>query len=387
MSIQRINPSSLGRSPGLSQVVRVEDTVYISGQTALEDGKVVCVGDIDGQLDHVYGSINRALEEVGGGLENLVKITAYTTRPEYYRGVVDARARYLGPKPAASSTVIIPALEHPDLLVKVEAIAVVGETGRLKESINPPEMTTPEHHAMLVRVGDVVYVCGLCAWDPQGNIVGIGDPAAQADQLYRNLDICLGSVGATRQDVVKTTTFYTHPLYYNPLRAAREAYYDSVLPNSASVVVSYLANPNAVVEIEAIAAMGGAKRRLNPEEMPEPWSFTHVVQAGSTAYIGGVIGMDRAGTITAKGGVERQLGVLYANLEAGLRSVGGTGSSVVKTTTYCTRPEYLSAAAQAGREFYGDTPPTSSTVVAQGLVTPEMLVEVEAIAHVERADG
>ena len=87
MSIQRINPGSLRRSPGLTRVVRVGDTVYISGLTAREGDSIVGLGDIDAQLDRVYGSIETALKEVGGGLDNLVKITAYTTRPEYYRGV------------------------------------------------------------------------------------------------------------------------------------------------------------------------------------------------------------------------------------------------------------------------------------------------------------
>ena len=384
MSIQRINPGSLRTSPGLTRVARIGDTVYISGLTAREGDSVVGVGDIDAQLDHVYGSIETALKEVGGGLDNLVKITAYTTRPEYYRGVVNARSRFLGAKPAASSTVIIPALGHPNILVEIEAVAVVGETGNLKESINPPEMTTPEHHAMLVKVGDVVYICGLCGWDPAGNIVGIGDPAAQAEQLYKNMDICLNSVGASRQDVVKTTTFYTHPLYYDALRRGREAYYQPNPPTSASVVVSYLANPNAVLEIEAIAVIGGRKRHLNPDKMHVPTGFTNVVQAGDMVYIAGQVGLDSNGALTSKGDPDGQLRQLYANLDAALEAAGGTRSSMVKTTTYCTRPEYLPSVRRAREEFYGDNPPTSSAVPVQGLVNPDMLVEIEGIAYVGR---
>ena len=380
MSIQRINPGSLRRSPGLTRVVRVGDTVYISGLTAREGDSVVGVGDIDAQLDRVYGSIETALKEVGGGLDNLVKITAYTTRPEYYRGVVSARSRFLGAKPAASSTVIIPALGHPNILVEIEAIAVVGETGKLKESVNPPEMTTPEHHAMLVKVGDVVYICRLCAWDPAGNLIGVGDPAAQAAQLYKNMDICLSSVGAGRADVVKTTTFYTHPLYYDAPRTAREAYYHPNPPTSASVVVSHLANPDAVLEIEAIAVIGGRKRHLNPDKMHQPTGFTNVVQAGDTVYISGQVGVDSSGALTSKGDPDGQLRQLYANLDAALESVGGTRSSMVKTTTYCTRTEYLSSVRSAREEFYGDNPPTSAAIPVQGLANPDMLVEIEAIA-------
>ena len=379
MAIQRTNPTAMREPQGLSQVVRVGDTVYISGQVASDGETVVGVGDIEAQLNHVYGSLEAALKEAGGGLDNLVKITAYTTRPEYYRAVVSARERFLGPKPAASSTVIVPTLARPNFLIEIEAIAVVGATGVSKESIDPPEMTKPEHHAMLVKVGDTVYISGLCAWDPEGKLIGVGDAEGQAAQLYKNMDICLKAVGATRADVVKTTTFYTHPFYYDAVRRAREAFYHPNPPTSASIVVSHLANPDAVLEIEAIAVIGGQTRQLNPDTMHVPTGFTNAVQAGNTVYIAGQVGIDLA----SKGDVDAQLLRLYANLEAILGSAGGRPSNMVKTTTYVTRPEYVSSVRRAREEFYGDSLPTSATVPVPGLANPDMLVEIEGIAYVQ----
>ena len=382
MAIQRINPQTMRKPVGLSQVVRVGDTVYIAGQAAVEGDTAVGVGDIEAQATHVYGSLEAALNAVGGSLDNLVKITAYITRPEYYPAVANARKQFLGPKPAASSTVIIPTLGRQNLLIEIEAIAVVGATGATKESIDPPGLPKPEQHAMLVKVGNAVYISGLIAWDPQGKLVGVGDPAAQAAQLYANMDTCLKAVGATRDDVVKTTTFYTHPFYYEGVRKARAAFYGPNPPTSAAVLVSHLANPDAVLEIEAIAVMGEQKRHLNPDTMHKPTGFTNIVQAGNTAYIAGQVGIDAKGQLVAKGDPDAQLRQLYANLEAALKAIGGTRLNMVKTTTYFTRPDYFPSVRRAREEFYGDNPPTSTAVPVAGLAQPDWLAEIEAIAAI-----
>ena len=382
MSIQRIYPPAMRKSAGLTQVVRVDDTVYISGQVALDENGVIGVGDIEAQVNHVYGSLEAGLKSQGGDLNNLVKITAFTTRPEYYRAVVDARKRFLGPKPAASTTVIVPSLARPNLLVEIEAIAVVGAAGATKESIDPPGLPKPEHHAMLVKVGNVVYICGMVGWDRDGNVVGINDPAAQVAQLYSNIDTCLKAVGATRDDVVKTTTFFTHPFYYEELRKAWEAFYGSKAPSSAAIIVSHLASPDAVYEIEAIAVIGEEKRRVNPDTIYKPSGFSQIVQVGNTAYIAGVVGLDPQRRLMGKGDPDAQLNQLYANLGAALGAIGGDRLNMVKTTTFCTHPDYFASVRRAREEFYGDAPPASTAVHVAGLVGPDYLVEIEAIAAV-----
>ena len=384
MPVERINPPTMRPPGGLTNVVRVGDTVYISGQVALESsGSVVGVGDVDTQADKVYSYIGAGLEAVGGSFDNLVKVTAYVPRPEYYRAVVDARKRYLGPKPAASTTVIVPALAQPNLLIEVEAIAVVGKTATSREAINPPRMHEPEHHSMLVKAGNVVYICGLCAWDPDGNIVGPADAASQATQLYANLDICLQAAGATREDVVKTTTFLTHPFYLAGMRTARDSFYGPNSPTSAAIIVSHLANPRAVLEIESIAVIGEEKRYLNPEDQSKPVGFTKVITVGNMAYVAGLVGNDRSGTIIGVGDPDAQIAQLYSNLEGAVRAVGGTRFSIAKTNTYFTNPAYFTSVRKAREEFYRDSPPTSTAVPVAGLVHPDMLAEIEAVALIE----
>jgi enamine deaminase RidA (YjgF/YER057c/UK114 family) len=68
----------------------------------------------------------------------------------------------------------------------------------------PPGMVT---HVVTVRDLGLVYTSGQVAWDKDGNLVGDGDYAKQAEQIVRNLDIALASAGTTRDHLIKQTIF------------------------------------------------------------------------------------------------------------------------------------------------------------------------------------
>ena len=63
------------------------------------------------------------------------------------------------------------------------------------------------HYSQAVRVEDTIYVSGQVALDDLGNVVGVGDIAAQTRQAIRNIEAILKSEGATLSDVVKITSF------------------------------------------------------------------------------------------------------------------------------------------------------------------------------------
>ncbi|MFI2345948.1 RidA family protein [Streptomyces sp. NPDC019443] len=105
--------------------------------------------------------------------------------------------------------------------------------------------------------GRFVAISGQCAFDEDGKVVGEGDPAAQARQVFENLRRCLAAAGATFDDVVKLTYFVTDVAHLPAIRAARDEVIDAGrLPASSAVQVAALFRPELLVEIEAFALLG-----------------------------------------------------------------------------------------------------------------------------------
>jgi enamine deaminase RidA (YjgF/YER057c/UK114 family) len=129
------------------------------------------------------------------------------------------------------------------------------------EHFNPPTLydnSTIYSHA--VKAGNLIFVAGQCAHRPKPGsvgesdiIVGKGDPYAQARLCYENVRLALESAGATMRDVVKITTYSTHPDYRAILIAVRPEFFDPPYPASTGVVVTSLFDPAALFEVEVIA--------------------------------------------------------------------------------------------------------------------------------------
>src|SRR5262245_57360571 len=110
-----------------SHVVVVEGrrTIFIAGQLARDrQGNVVGAGDTRAQIRQVGENLKAALAAAGATLNDRVKPTTYVTEIEEFFKHVDVRMEYFGALPT-STTVEVRRLAHPDLLVEVEAIAVI----------------------------------------------------------------------------------------------------------------------------------------------------------------------------------------------------------------------------------------------------------------------
>ena len=112
-----------------------------------------------------------------------------------------------------------------------------------------------------VRVGDLVFVSGTVAWGTDGKLVGKGDVYAQAKQTLANIEGYLREAGATLKDVVRTRIYLTDiGRWQEVARAHREAFGD-VRPASSMLEISGLAEPEMLVEIEAVAVLSAATQR------------------------------------------------------------------------------------------------------------------------------
>lgn len=127
----------------------------------------------------------------------------------------------------------------------------------MSQYINPPSLSTPTGYTHVVEVvrGKTIYIAGQVALDKSGNVVGKGDFAAQATQVFENLKAALAAAGATFDHLVKVTTFVTDMSHIAALRTIRGKYYRKNAPASTLVQIGKLAHEDLMIEIEAIAVV------------------------------------------------------------------------------------------------------------------------------------
>jgi 2-iminobutanoate/2-iminopropanoate deaminase len=106
--------------------VQAGRTVYVSGQVSMDaEGNVVGEGDISRQTETVLEYVKTVVEEAGGGMGDVVKVTVFIRDMGLYDEIHEVRRRYFGEPYPASSMVEVSALIDPRLLIEIEAVAVI----------------------------------------------------------------------------------------------------------------------------------------------------------------------------------------------------------------------------------------------------------------------
>jgi reactive intermediate/imine deaminase len=107
-----------------------------------------------------------------------------------------------------------------------------------------------------VRRGPFLFISGVIARDPgTGEIEGKGDIVAQTDFIFRKIGAILEAAGGSFADVVKTTDYVTTLERYDETADVRRKYFKNGFPAATGVVVKALVNPEAMIEIDAIAIL------------------------------------------------------------------------------------------------------------------------------------
>jgi enamine deaminase RidA (YjgF/YER057c/UK114 family) len=122
-----------------------------------------------------------------------------------------------------------------------------------------PEQNLDNDLCQAVRAGDTIYLRGQIGQDlDTRESVGIGDVEAQAERAMANIAMLLDEAGGELTDIVKVVVYLTDVRYREPVYRVMGRWLKGVFPVSTGLVVTALARPEWVVEIDATAVVSGA---------------------------------------------------------------------------------------------------------------------------------
>jgi enamine deaminase RidA (YjgF/YER057c/UK114 family) len=127
--IRFLNPEGLFQPSTFSQIAVTEGDkiVFISGQTARDKtAKIVAIGDVQKQTEKALENLRIAVESVGGSMADIAKITTYIVNLQPDDRIwIGAMVKQHFPTPPAHTLIGISMLAAPELLVEIEAVAIL----------------------------------------------------------------------------------------------------------------------------------------------------------------------------------------------------------------------------------------------------------------------
>ncbi len=118
--------------------------------------------------------------------------------------------------------------------------------------------------AQAYQVDNTIYMSGQVALNFEGEIVGVGDIAAQTKQALENIKAVLETVGSGMNKVVKMTTYLTDMANAQQCSEVKSSFFGAPPPAETLVQISALALPDLLVEIDVIAMVNGVRRPSLP---------------------------------------------------------------------------------------------------------------------------
>lgn len=129
MDKRHVNPWEWQNALGFSQAWRVDGAssiVFASGQVSISsEGQLVGEGDFEAQVRQVFENLRTVVEQAGGTLDSVVKLTVFLTEISRLRDYTRIKAEFFAGAQPASTAVGVTALARPELMVEVEALAVL----------------------------------------------------------------------------------------------------------------------------------------------------------------------------------------------------------------------------------------------------------------------
>ena len=396
----------------LSQGWKTGNLLFVGGQISSDaKGRTVDVGDLTRQTRNCMEFIRSVLDEAGAGFSDVVKHNVYYCYdgPEadllpFLDELDAARREYFSAPGPVTTSVGVSGLAYEGLLIEIEAIAAIGIA---KQPIAPEGHWNwrggrePYVHGW--KVGDMIFVGGQLSADADGNLIGANDIKTQTANAFGNLQAVLRAGGAEMSDLLRFNTCYRQPdakdgaevtAYWEDMTNVRMNYFATPAASGTGVRVKSLPLPGAMIQVEGIAVIDPDKRRLMPENhwdwsMPVP--FSQGWKTGNVVFCGGQISSDPKGRTVAAGDIASQTRNVLDFMNKVLGQAGAEMSDVVKFNTYYHYKgdgheitEFWEEMTRARLEYLPDPGPSATAVRVEGFAFEGLLIEIEAIAVIDR---
>ena len=110
-------------------------------------------------------------------------------------------------------------------------------------------------YSRAVKIGNLVFVSGSTAIQPDGTVVGVGDPYVQTVATLHTIEQALEQAGASCKDVVRTRMFATNLAHTDAIGKAHAEFFANIRPAATLVQIARLIHPDMLIEIEADAVL------------------------------------------------------------------------------------------------------------------------------------
>jgi enamine deaminase RidA (YjgF/YER057c/UK114 family) len=140
---------------------------------------------------------------------------------------------------------------------------------KFNTKITYPEQSLDNDLCMAVRAGNHIFLRGQVGQALDGSMVGVGDPAAQADQAMKNVMRLLEEAGSCLEHVCKVTIYITDRAYRDAVYQTIGKWLKGVYPCSTGLIVNGLARPEWVMEIDVEAVIPAGEEARRPITGPE----------------------------------------------------------------------------------------------------------------------
>src|SRR5262249_52600198 len=195
--------------------IRAGRMVYVGGQVDKDiDGLVLHHGDLKTQTRAVVNHIRTVLRDLDVSLDDIVKLVVFYVndgRVDEEAFLMDLASQLGAGCAPALTTVPVPYLAYPGMLVEIDTIAMRGEDGAtLPRTVSAPpghwKLAAPFRQAL--RCGDMIFVSAQVSRAPSGEIRHPGDLARQTTTVIEHVGCVLSKHGAALDDVVKINSYY-----------------------------------------------------------------------------------------------------------------------------------------------------------------------------------